>query len=94
LRFDSSKILLDPYAKVVITENYDREAAKKYGEDNCESAMKCAVSDSRGYDWEGDKPLGMPYSRSVIYELHVGSFTKNPNSGLTDEKTRNLCGGR
>ncbi len=72
LRFDPSKILLDPYAKVVITENYDREEAKKYGEDNCESAMKCVVSDSRGYDWEGDKPLRTPYSRSIIYELHVG----------------------
>jgi isoamylase len=92
LRFDPSKILLDPYAKVVITESYDREAAKKYGEDNCESAMKCVVSDSRGYDWEGDKPLRTPYSRSIIYELHVGGFTKNTNSGLSDEKRGTYAG--
>jgi len=92
LRFDPSKILLDPYAKVIITENYDREAGKQYGKDNCESAMKCVVSDSRGYDWEGDKPLRTPYARSIIYELHVGGFTKNPNSGLGDDKRGTYAG--
>ena len=92
LRFDPSKILLDPYAKVIITENYNRESAKKYGEENCESAMKCVVSDSRGYDWEGDKPLRTPYARSIIYELHVGGFTKNPNSGLGDDKRGTYAG--
>lgn len=92
LRFDSSKILLDPYAKAIITDNYNREAAKLYGKDNCESAMKCVVADSRGYDWEGDKPLRTSYSRSIIYELHVGGFTKNKNSGISDEKRGTFVG--
>lgn len=92
LRFDSSKILLDPYAKVIVTDNYDREAAKIYGVDNCDCVMKCVVSDSRGYDWEGDKPLRTPYSRSIIYELHVGGFTKNNNSGISDEKRGTYAG--
>jgi len=84
LRFDPSKVLLDPYARSVSTpKNYRREAATRPG-DNTATALKGAVVDLGGYDWEGDKPLHTYSSQTIIYEMHVGGFTRNPNSGLPE----------
>jgi pullulanase/glycogen debranching enzyme len=46
-------------------------------------AMKSVVADPTAYDWEGDTPLRRPYSQTVIDEMHVGGFTKDPSSGVT-----------
>ena len=78
MRFDSSKVLLDPYSRgVVVPKTYDREAARKEG-DNAATAMKSVVVDPGDYDWEGDLPLGRPSSRTIIYEMHVRGFTARP----------------
>src|SRR5262249_25302903 len=92
LRFDSSKVLLDPYGRgVVVPKNYSREAARRAG-DNAANAMKSAVVDPGAYDWEGDVPLHRPSARTVIYEMHVRGFTRHPNSGV-GEKTRGTYAG-
>jgi isoamylase len=93
MRFDPSKVLLDPYGHaVVVPKNYSRAAACKKGEDNAALAMKSVVVDSRGYDWEGDAPLKQPVSQTVVYEMHVAGFTRNPNSGLAPEKRGTYAG--
>ena len=85
MRFDASKTLLDPYARAVaIPKDYSRSMISKRGEDAPTLAMKSVVVDSHGYDWEGDIPLKRPSSRTVIYEMHVGGFTRHPNSGVRD----------
>jgi len=90
--FDSQKVLLDPYGRgVVIPENYDRDAAMQPG-DNAPTSMKSVVIDPRTYDWEGDVPLHRPAARTVIYEMHVRGFTRNPNSGV-GEQTRGTYAG-
>lgn len=90
--YDGHKVLLDPYARaVVLGKNYDRIAACRPG-DNCAHAAKCSVVDPSGYDWEGDEPLKHDYATSVIYELHVGGFTRNPNSGVSPEKRGTYAG--
>ncbi|MBT8366604.1 MAG: glycogen debranching protein GlgX [Deltaproteobacteria bacterium] len=82
LRFDSNKVLLDPYGRaVIIPDGYNRDAAFKPG-DNSDSAMKSAVVDLNLYDWEGDEPLKRPFSQTVIYEMHVKGFTYHPSSGV------------
>ena len=87
LRFDPGKVLLDPYGRgVMLSQNYSRDAAKHPG-DNCARAMKSVVVDPAAYDWEGDAPLGYPYSNTIIYELHVGGFTKHPSSGVNQPGT-------
>ena len=92
LRFDSAKVLLDPYGRgVVVPKNYDRQAAMRPG-DTTATAMKSVVVDSSAYDWEGDIPLCRPAARTVIYEMHVRGFTRNPNSGV-GEKTRGTYAG-
>jgi glycogen operon protein len=85
LRFDRDKVLLDPYGRgVVVPENYSPESARRPG-DNAATAMKNVVIDTSGYDWEGDRPLRRPSARTVIYEMHVRGFTRNPNSGVKEQ---------
>ena len=92
MRFDASKLLLDPYGReVAVPRNYSREAASLKG-DNAVTAMKSVVVDTRDYDWEGDFPLRRPASRTIIYETHVRGFTRHPSSGLS-EKTRGTYAG-
>lgn len=84
LRFDGEKALLDPYSKgVSVPAGYSREAAKRAG-DNAAKAMKSVVIDPRQYDWEGDRPLHRPVSRTIIYEMHVRGFTKHASSGVEE----------
>ena len=91
-RFDAAKVLIDPYARAVMYgDNYSREAARRHG-DNCARAIKCVVVDPRGYHWEGDSPLQRPYAGSVIYELHVGGFTRHPNSGVDTARRGTYAG--
>ena len=93
LRFDSSKVLLDPYAKAIVGQSiYDRQAAVEPGKDNCASALRGVAVDTSNYDWEGDRPLYRPFSTSVIYEMHVGGFTRHPNSGVAPEKRGTFAG--
>jgi len=81
-RFDGEKLLLDPYGRgIAVPDNYNRDAAALPG-DNVATAMKSVVADLSTYDWEGDQTLKRPFSQTVIYEMHVGGFTRNPNSGI------------
>jgi len=90
-RFDGSKVLIDPYARAVVTDTYKREAAIGLGE-NCAEAIKSVVIDPKEYDWEGDVPLNKRFEKSIIYEMHVGGFTAHPSSGLP-EKLRGTYAG-
>src|SRR5262245_46290386 len=50
MRFDASKVLLDPYGlRVLVPKNYSRETASRVG-DNAATAMKSAVVDTSPYD--------------------------------------------
>lgn len=91
-RFDGWKVLIDPYARaVVFPRNYLREAAI-LGGDNCAQAIKSVVVDTASYDWEGDQPLARPYSQTLIYEMHVGGFTRHPSSNVSPEKRGTYAG--
>jgi hypothetical protein len=91
-RFDAEKVLLDPYGRgTVIPDSYNREAATHPGV-NTATSMKSVVVDPHAYDWEGDVPLHRPAARTVIYEMHVRGFTRNPNSGV-GERTRGTYAG-
>ena len=92
MRFDPTKVLLDPYGRgVVVPKSYSRAAARSKG-DNARTSMKSVVIDPDGYDWEGDTPLCRPASRTVIYEMHVRGFTRHSSSGVP-ENTRGTYAG-
>jgi isoamylase len=92
LRFDPTKVLLDPYGRAVaIPKNYDRDAATAEG-DNARVAMKSVVADPGQYDWEGDRPLHHPATRTIVYEMHVRGFTRHPSSGVPEKTRGTFCG--
>ena len=92
LRFDAAKVLLDPYGKCIARPaGHNREAARHPG-DNTATALKSVVVDTGSYNWEGDEPLGRPFAKTIIYEMHVGGFTRHPNSGVAPGKRGTFAG--
>jgi glycogen operon protein len=92
LRFDATKVLLDPYGRgVVVPAHFSREAARQSGDDAA-TAMKSVVADPSAYDWEGDAPLRRPSARTIVYEMHVRGFTRHPSSGVADAKRGTYAG--
>jgi glycogen operon protein len=79
-RFDASKHLLDPWARAVCHSLWDRNTASSPG-DNGHAAMRSLVV-SDEYDWEGDEPLSISSEDSIIYELHVGGFTRHASASV------------
>jgi len=85
--FDKSKILLDPYAKLIggrdiwgVTPDWD---------DVYHHRAKIVNDD---FDWEDDTPLEISPEDQIVYEMHVRSFTKDPSSGIR-EKVRGTFAG-
>jgi glycogen operon protein len=81
-RFTPEKVLIDPYAYGNSMDLWNRGAACLPG-DNLTQSMRSVVIDPLDYDWEGDRPLNRPMQDSVIYEMHVGGFTRAGNSHVT-----------
>ncbi len=92
LCYDPSKVLLDPYGRcIALPERYDRKAAILPG-DNSALAMKSVVADLSTYDWEGDTLLYRPFGQTIIYEMHVGGFTRHPSSGVAPQRRGTYAG--
>jgi len=92
LRFDPTKLLLDPYGKCIARPaGRSRDAACRPG-DNAATALRSVVADPARYDWEGDAPLGRPFAETIIYELHVGGFTRHPSSGVAPSRRGTYAG--
>ncbi|HKA53226.1 MAG TPA: glycogen debranching protein GlgX [Candidatus Binatia bacterium] len=85
-RFDPHKALLDPWARAVTQDLWDRRRASQPG-DNSTYAMRAFILDDDDYDWEGDQPLNHSLEHSVIYELHVGGFTRHPSARVAHPGT-------
>jgi glycogen operon protein len=87
LRFNDSKLLLDPYAKSIAGQIKwaDEMFSYVFGDssedlnrdlrDNAWAMPKSVVIDGQ-FDWGDDKPPGTPLSETVIYEMHVKGFTQ------------------
>jgi glycogen operon protein len=92
LRFDALKLLIDPYAFATTNnENYRRDKASQPG-DNTAYAVKSVVVDPAEYDWEGDMPIRRPFVDAVIYEMHIGGFTRHSSSGIDPSRRGTYAG--
>jgi len=87
LRFNSSKLLLDPYAKAIagevnwademfgyVVSGEDEDLTQDF-RDDAWGVPKSVVIDN-AFDWQGDRKPGTPLHSSVIYEVHVKGFSK------------------
>ncbi len=91
-RFNREKVLLDPYGTCLVRPGHRTRAAAAGSGDNAALALKSAVADLTTYDWEDDAPPHRPFAKTVIYEMHVGAFTRHPNSGVAPGKRGTFVG--
>ena len=84
LRFDSSKILLDPYAKAIdgCVDNHQSNFSYNFSDpsehiemDSLGHTMLSVVVNPY-FDWGHDRPPQHPYHQTIIYEAHVKGLTK------------------
>ena len=76
LRFDKSKILLDPYARAVTGQS-------QWGcKNNPQHSYRARVVQNNFY-WGLERSEPIPMEDLVIYELHVRGFTKSPTSNVS-----------
>ena len=92
LRFDAQKLLLDPYGKCIACPRQRSRSAACDPGDNVGTALRSVVADPAAYDWENDASPGRSLANLVIYEMHVGGFTRHPNSGIAPAKRGTYAG--
>jgi glycogen operon protein len=98
-RFNFHKLLLDPLATAISklpfwefgpARGYDSSGS---GGDSAGSTLEDAGATPKAvftqeyFHWQGDRPLRLPWSQTVIYEAHVRGFTLHPNSGVEHRGT-------
>ncbi|MCM8756506.1 MAG: alpha-amylase family glycosyl hydrolase, partial [Candidatus Omnitrophica bacterium] len=76
-RFDKTKILMDPYAKVI--GGRDVWGVVPDWNNIYQHRARICFDD---FDWENDHPLEIPIEDLIIYEMHVRGFTRHPSSGV------------
>ncbi|HUL11110.1 MAG TPA: glycogen debranching protein GlgX [Methylococcaceae bacterium] len=82
-RFSPDKELLDPWARAVTDHFWNRQAVIR-GNTDRPCSYRAMVVDDDGYDWEGDEPLNQPLEDTIIYEVHVGGFTRHRSSKVAN----------
>ncbi|CAG0928546.1 isoamylase [Thermoflexales bacterium] len=92
LRFDPTKILLDPFAReVFFPPDYDRDACTQPGSTAGRAPLGVLPSDQAPFDWGGD-PRPRHTHDAIVYELHVKGFTARSNSGVSPDKRGTFAG--
>jgi isoamylase len=90
--FDPNKVLLDPYAKsVFFPPAFDRAAAARPGANAGKAPLGILAGTAAAFDW-GEERRPRHQADTVIYELHVRGFTKNPNSGVSPQRRGTYAG--
>ena len=89
--FDSSIVLLDPYARLISGRDKWEIGNGELGMGNSAIRNPQSAIDPppfRGrvvyddFDWLADRPLETPLEDLVIYEMHVRGFTRHESSGV------------
>jgi isoamylase len=89
--FDKDKILLDPYAKAVyFPPDFDRVHACQPGSNEGKAPLGVLIKNN-DFEWGNDRYIRHG-SDLVIYEMHVKGFTKNSNSGVSEDKQGTFAG--
>jgi isoamylase len=85
-RFNPNKVILDPYG-FGITNNLWVRSDACTPDDNVATSLRNVIIDLRDYNWEGDKPLNRLLNETVIYEMHVGGFTRSKTAKVRNPGT-------
>lgn len=92
-RFNSNKLLLDPYAKsfdgqiqwneAIFPYHFGQDSDNKNDLDSAPFMPHCVVHNPF-FDWTGDNKIQRPIHETIIYEVHVKGFT-HQHPGLPPE---------
>ncbi|HEX7813478.1 MAG TPA: glycogen debranching protein GlgX [Burkholderiales bacterium] len=86
-RFNPNKLLLDPYARYIsgslrwsdahfgYSIGHKREDLSFDRRDSASGMPKCKVIDN-AFSWGDDRSPDVPWNEMVVYEVHVGGFTR------------------
>ncbi len=77
-RFDPRKELADPWARAVSDASWDRRRAAD-PQDDGHAALRAIVTEPARRPRDPIAPRGL--EGAIVYELHVGGFTRHPSSG-------------
>ena len=98
-RFNSNKRLLDPYATAItMLENWDFAPALGYDPNSSQRDLSCSKIDDAGavplsiftqdhFTWDESRRLSVPWSETIIYEVHVRGFSIHPSSKVSHPGT-------
>ena len=103
-RFNSAKLLLDPYAKAIegpvrwaranvfpyVPSVAEDADLEPDDEDDAEAIPKCVIVDPQ-FDWEDDRRPDTSWHDTVIYEVHVKGFTKR-HAGVREDLRGSFAG--
>ncbi|MGB0873934.1 MAG: alpha-amylase family glycosyl hydrolase, partial [Synechococcus sp.] len=83
--FQPSKVLLDPAARAISGwDVYDRVLATGPSP-NAHACLKAVVCERDLFDFQAHPRPRHSWQRTVIYELHVGGFTRREDAGVAVE---------
>ena len=85
--FDRTKILADPYAKLM--GGRDVWGTPPDWLNNYQHRSRIVFDD---FDWEDDRPLEIEPEDQIIYEMHVRSFTRDPSSAVPEKHQGTFAG--
>ncbi|MEN9495939.1 MAG: glycogen-debranching protein [Synechococcaceae bacterium WB4_1_0192] len=81
--FNPSKLLLDPCARAISGWNVYRRAEALGATPNTASCLKGVVTERDRFDFAAAPRPRHSWQRTVIYELHVGGFSRGPGSPVS-----------
>ena len=91
--FDREKVLLDPYAiSVFFPPSLDRLAASRPGSNAGKAPLGVIAGDYHGPSGRSAPRPARHEAAAVIYEMHVGGFTRHPSSGVDAEARGTYAG--
>ena len=90
--FRPAKVLLDPCARAISGWDCYSRGAATGASPNSDSCLKGVVCERDLFDFNAHPRPRHRWSQTVIYELHVGSFTRREDSGLAPSLRGTLRG--
>ncbi|XP_075642601.1 isoamylase 2, chloroplastic [Castanea sativa] len=82
-KFDAGKIILDPYAKIIVNSIPSSDGSLKYLGRPCKEP---------GFDWGDDTHPYLPMEKLVVYRLNVRHFTEHKSSQLATDVAGTFIG--
>ena len=83
--FQPAKVLLDPATRAITGwENYDRKMATGPSP-NTRTCLKSIVSERHLFDFKSHPRPRNSWQNTVIYELHIGTFTNNSRKNRSEK---------